>query len=340
MSEVIKCAILLEISSGTSQRLPFVTESLKHDNIVAIMDEIHELLWLWMGANTGLVSRRGAMRVARSLKAYGHEIGPSIVGRRLKDVVAIDGLKIDSDPEEKGKFDKVISLFTRPHEILDNVLAEYKITGQVVQHAYYGLSKEQRDDLVAAAISSPSAGDDSRHIEEIVGQFRPAVPDDSSTAAIMPKTVPMPAPNIPKIEIAPPIAPSTPQPQVAPPAILSPNTIEIPEEIPEAATIEIPESLPESAPLKGVDDAVIGDVKAAIVISSVLSEISDVFVGLKSQGDKKTYTVEGPDGEICKFILEKAKIQFLPGSWERVSQEKKRNIQQMFIDRVKLLVGG
>ncbi|MFX1450703.1 MAG: hypothetical protein ACFFCM_07675, partial [Promethearchaeota archaeon] len=76
MSTDSKFVIMLEITSGVSERLPFNIESLKDDNIVAIMDEIHDVIWLWMGKNTGLVQRRGSMRAARSLKAYGHEISP------------------------------------------------------------------------------------------------------------------------------------------------------------------------------------------------------------------------------------------------------------------------
>ncbi|MHA1324962.1 MAG: hypothetical protein ACTSRL_19400 [Candidatus Helarchaeota archaeon] len=339
MSEVIKCAILLEIASGTTQRLPFTTESLKHDNIVAIMDEIHEVLWLWMGKNTGLVMRRGSMRVARSLKAYGHEIGPSIVGRKLKDVVPIDGLKIDSDPTEKQKFDKVISLFTRPHEIKADVLAEFKVQADITQHAYYGLSKEQRDNLVAAAIAAPSAGDDARKIEEIVGQFRPTVPEESSTAAVVPKVPPaIPTAPQPPSTPQPAVVQPAPSPDITPPPIPT-QTIEIPIETTSAPPITTLEAAPTPKIAPSADEAVIGDVKASIVISSILSEFSDIFIGLKTKEGKKIYSVEGPDGEICQFSLDKSKIQFLPGSWEKVNQEKKRNIQKMFIDRVKLIVG-
>jgi len=347
MSQAVKCAILLEITSGTALRLPFSTESLTDENIVAILDELHEVIWLWMGRNTGLVMRRGSMRAARSLKAYGHEIGNAIVGRKLKDVIAIDGLKINSDPEEKSRFDQVISLFTREHEIKYDFLAEYQVLVQVEQKAYYGLSKSQRDDLVAAAISSPSAGDDSRKIEEIVGQFRPAPPGETGVENV-PKpsikpTIKMdvgPSPLKPaiKAEVSPIFAPK-PAPTINPPKPVSKAEIST-LDISEAEFIEIPEGKPVApSPKPATDEKTIGEVKAAIVISSVLSEINDVFLGVKDEGGQQIYTIEGPEGAVCKFALEKSKIQFLPGSWEKISADKKQKIQKLFIDRVKVLIG-
>ena len=348
MSQAVKCAILLEISSGSAKRLPFATESLTDENIVAILDELHEVIWLWMGKSTGLVMRRGSMRAARSLKAYGHEIGNAIVGRKLKDVVAIDGLKIDSDPEEKARFDQIISLFTREHTIHYDFLAEFEVLVQVEQKAYYGLSKSQRDDLVAAAISAPSAGDDSRKIEEIVGQFRPAPPGETGVENVPKPTIkptikmdvgPSPSKPAIKAEVSPIFAPK-PTPTINPPKPVSKAEIST-LDISEAEFIEIPEEKPAApAPKPAIDEITIGEVKAAIVVSSVISEINDIFLNVKTEGGQKIYTVEGPEGAICKFALEKSKIQFLPGSWEKVDSEKKRKIQQLFIDRVKGLVGG
>ncbi|MDD1778116.1 MAG: hypothetical protein LUQ65_08085 [Candidatus Helarchaeota archaeon] len=356
MSQATKCAILLEISSGAAKRLPFSTESLTDDNIVAILDELHEVIWLWMGKSTGLVMRRGSMRAARSLKAYGHEIGNAIVGRKLKDVIPIDGLKITTDPEEKNNFDQVISLFTREHEIKYDFLAEYQVLAEVQQKAYYGLSKSQRDDLVAAAIAAPSAGDDSRKIEEIVGQFRPPPPGEASAEIVskpsLKPTIKMdvgPTINPPKPAVKP-EAPTVIAPKPAPkmevaPSVSPPKSAMKTElqtlDIPDTEFIEIPEEKPAApSPKPAIDEETIGDVKASIVISSVLSEINDVFLGVRTEGGQKIYTVEGPEGAICKFALEKSKIQFLPGSWEKIDPEKKRKIQKLFIDRVKLLIGG
>ncbi|MFX1295458.1 MAG: hypothetical protein ACFFD2_11500 [Promethearchaeota archaeon] len=339
MSHAIKCAILLEISSGATQRLPFSSESLKDDNIVAVMDELHEVIWLWMGRNTGLIMRRGSMRVARSLKAYGHEIGPSIVGRKLKDVVPVDGLKIETDSTEQTKFEKVISLFTREHTIKAEVLAEFQVIAEIEQPKYYGLSKSQRDDLVSAAIAAPSAGDDVRKIEEIVGQFRPIVPDKSSITTKASKSVPRSTPRSTSKSAPKPV--SKPVPKIVPkPAEISPPPSKITtpplknsKGLQPASTIEIPES-----PRTMKDTELIGKIKAAILINSVLSEYTDIFVGVKTQDGRKVFSIECQDGVICKYSLDKSKIQFLPGSWDKISLDQKQKIQKIFIECVKTLL--
>ncbi|HUX99402.1 MAG TPA: hypothetical protein VMV49_07595, partial [Candidatus Deferrimicrobium sp.] len=94
---------------------------------------------------------------------------------------------------------------------------------------------------------------------------------------------------------------------------------------------DIPEIMPE--------EALLGEIKAAIVMTSVLSEYSDIFIGLKSEGGHKVFKLEGPEGLICQFSLDQSKIQFLPGSWEKVDPTIKRNIQKLFIERVKKLLG-
>ena len=340
MSGAVKDAILLEISSGAAKRLPFSTESLTDDNIVAVLDEIHEVIWLWMGKNTGLIMRRGSMRVARSLKAYGHEIGPSIVGRKLKDVIAIDGLRIESDLGEKANFEKVISLFTQEHTIKLDFLAEFQVLGKVEQPAYYGLSRSQRDDLVQAAIAAPSAGDDSRKIEEIVGEFQGDIPSGSSTTATFPKkTPPKPATKVSAASVSPPKPTVKPgiSPSKGPPKPAAKVDIPLPD-ISETEILELPEEQP-IMPSPMEDEPLIGEVKAAIVLTSILSEYNDIFLGVKTEDDQKVYNIEGPEGLICRFTLDKSKIQFLPGSWEKINPDKKRKIQKLFIDRVKTLIG-
>jgi len=368
MSGAVKDAILLEISSGAAKRLPFSTESLTDDNIVAVLDEIHEVIWLWMGKNTGLIMRRGSMRVARSLKAYGHEIGPSIVGRKLKDVIAIDGLRIESDLGEKANFEKVISLFTQEHTIKLDFLAEFQVLGKVEQPAYYGLSRSQRDDLVQAAIAAPSAGDDSRKIEEIVGEFQGDIPSGSSTTATFPKkTPPKPATKVSAASVSPPkpatkvsaasVSPPKPATKVSAASVSPPKPtvkpgispskgppkpaakVDIPlPDISETEILELPEEQP-IMPFPMEDEPLIGEVKAAIVLTSILSEYNDIFLGVKTEDDQKVYNIEGPEGLICRFTLDKSKIQFLPGSWEKINPDKKRKIQKLFIDRVKTLIG-
>ncbi|MHA1269752.1 MAG: hypothetical protein ACTSPY_08215 [Candidatus Helarchaeota archaeon] len=285
MSETTKYCIMLKITQGKSDRLTYKIENLRDSDVVAIMDEVHGVIWLWMGSNTGLVQRRGAMRVAQSLKTYGHTIGPTIVGKSLSDVVHIDGRTINSDSVMAGRFNKVKELFQIDHNIEADVLGVYKAFSTDTQPSYYGLSKEQRDNLVQAALSTPAVGEDDRSIEEIVGQYRPP----PST-----KETPAPAPT---------------------PAVSSAPSTEL------------------------ISDELVGDVKASIIISSVLTQLNDLFVSVGSgEGGKKIYTVENADGLVCKFQVDGTNIKFLPGSWELVDKESKTKIQKVFIDRTKLLL--
>ncbi|MHA1380315.1 MAG: hypothetical protein ACTSRG_18270 [Candidatus Helarchaeota archaeon] len=290
-----KFVIMLEITSGMSKRLPFSMDSLKDDNIVAIMDEIHEYIWLWMGKNTGLVQRRGSMRAARSLKAYGHEIGPSIVGRKLKDVLDIRGDAIETDPEQQERFETILSLFNQKYSLkFENVLAEFSGIGGGKSNIKYGLTTEQRSELVKAALAAPTAGDDTRKIEQIVGDFRPPPPPESSTATVIPKYQ-----------------------QVAP---------------------SISEPKPVIQTEMGFDETLVGEIKGAILVNAFLNKIHEVFLGYKKNPDgSSTYTLEGPNGETCKYQIKGSKINFLPGAWENVEQNKKQEIQKIFLDRVKLL---
>ncbi|MBD3229060.1 MAG: hypothetical protein GF329_12805 [Candidatus Lokiarchaeota archaeon] len=276
MSETTKYAIMLKIESGSSERLPFSLDSLKSDLVVAVIDEVHKVIWLWTGANTGLVQRRSAMRVAQSLKTYGHSIGPTIVGRNLDDVLAVDERKIETDSLMKGRYGKITQLFQMEYNIEADVLAVFKSIGTDAQPSYYGLSREQRDNLVQAAIESHSAGDDEREIEEIVGQYRP--PPEKSE-----------------------------------------------QEMVEVST---------------VDDALLGDIKASIVISSVLTEINDLFISVNKSDGHNEYIIENADGVVCKFIVEGSNIKFKSGSWDIVDKNTKTKIQKVFIDRTKKLLGN
>ena len=247
-----------------------------------------------MGKNTGLVQRRGSMRAARSLKAYGHEIGQSIVGRKLKDVVDVRGDAIETVPDQKEKFEKILSLFQQEFSLkFDGVLAEFKGLGAGASNIKYGLTTEQRDQLVKAALAAPTAGDDVREIEQIVGDFRPPPPPESSTASVIPKY----------------------------------------QESPSSTTVAT--TTPVS---KAIDDKTLGEIKGAILVNSFLTKINEVFVGFKRNSDgSSTYTLEGPTGETCKINIKGSNINFLPGYWENVDPNIKREIQNIFLNRVKLL---
>ncbi len=280
MSENRKFVILLELKGGVGNRLPFSPENLTDDNIVAVMDEVNNVLWLWLGKNTGLVARRGSMRAARSLKTYGHEYGHSIIGKNLGDILEIKGEAIETENESKSRFQTILNLFNNPSQIQDGVLAIYDGISAGRSNLKYGLTTEQRDQLVQAAISATSAGDDTRKIEDIVGTFRDAAP----------------------------IAPGPGMTQQAP-----------------------------SASKISLDNASKMDIQSGIIIGTILSHINDVFIGYKGQGLSKTFSIEGPEGDICKFSITAGKLDFLPGSFQNIDPALKNQIISKINQRLQLI---
>ena len=280
MSENRKFVVLLELKGGVGSRLPFAANQLTDDNIVAIMDEINNVLWLWLGKNTGLVARRGSMRAARSLKTYGHEYGHAIIGKKLGDILEIKGDAIETDNEAQSRFQIVLQLFNNPTEVQDGVLGVFDGIASGASNLKYGLTTEQRDQLVQAAISSTSAGDDTRKIEDIIGTFRDAKP-----------MAPSPGGGAP----------------VAAPAKIA------------------------------LDNVTKMDIQAGIVIGTILSHVNDVFVGFKGQGLSKTFSIEGPEGDICKFSITAGKLEFLPGAFQNIDPNVKNQIMAKINQRLQII---
>jgi len=304
-----KFAIMLQIEEGMSHRVPFTIENLRDDNIVAIIDEVNNKLWVWMGKSTGLVQRRGSMRAARSLKAYGHEIANSVIGRNLEDVYDIRGDALDSDPEQKQRFDSIVRLVNTPHTYkIENILAQYDAAELGSSNIKYGLTTEQRANLVKAAIAAPSAGDDTRKIEQIIGEFRPAPPPESSTATAIPKYSQQ-GPST-----------STSAAPMKPPLSLEPIT------------------QPVSKGKSMLDKKTMGEMRTGLIITSILTEIDEIFVGqTKKPHDVRLIKVEGPVGQICSFTIENDKITFQNGSWDKIDPEKKNKILKHLAEKEGLL---
>ena len=88
-----------------------------------------------------------------------------------------------------------------------------------------------------------------------------------------------------------------------------------------------------------IDDDILGEIKGSILINALLSKINELFVGVSKNSDgSKTYSIEGPNGESCKFNIKGSNISFLPGSWEKIAPNIKQDIQKLFLDRVQLLI--
>ena len=109
---------------GVSTPIKWGKENLTSDSSIIVVDEENLKLWLWHGKKQNLVSRRVALRQAESLKGHGYQIGKSILGRDIKELIEIDERKIGRDPETDTANDEFQKLLIREYqEISDNIIS-------------------------------------------------------------------------------------------------------------------------------------------------------------------------------------------------------------------------
>ncbi len=109
---------------GVSTPIKWGKENLTSDRSIIVLDEENLKLWLWHGKKQNLVSRRVALRQAESLKGHGYQIGKSILGRDIKELIEIDIRKIGRDPETDGANEEFQKLLNREYqEINDNIIS-------------------------------------------------------------------------------------------------------------------------------------------------------------------------------------------------------------------------
>lgn len=88
--------------SGESVLIPFSEESLKGENVVVVIDEPNEVVWLWIGQQISFVRKRAASRIANSIKRFGYEVQNILVGKGIKTLEVIEeSLLGESDMKEK-----------------------------------------------------------------------------------------------------------------------------------------------------------------------------------------------------------------------------------------------
>jgi hypothetical protein len=103
--------LLLKIdSSGIATEIKMDTDEINDDNILFLIDEVNYKNWLYIGSNTSFIHKRGAMRVANSLKKFGYELNGSIIGRKCTDLEIIDKT---SDQTKQDKEEIFYSLFKK-----------------------------------------------------------------------------------------------------------------------------------------------------------------------------------------------------------------------------------
>ncbi len=116
-----KFILLLEFSGGIIEPLQISPKVLSNDNIVIIIDELKECVWLWQGANTTLIERRASQRKAQSIRSAGYQFGPFKIGRDVTSVEIIDGQILD-DKDTKHAYDQLLHTLGQNFTITDQFL--------------------------------------------------------------------------------------------------------------------------------------------------------------------------------------------------------------------------
>ncbi|MHA1722067.1 MAG: hypothetical protein ACTSXW_03220 [Candidatus Baldrarchaeia archaeon] len=95
-----KFLAMLEIEGGEAHPIPISTMHLSPDRTIIIIDEDEETMYLFIGRDVGLVSRRMAERVTQSIKTYGFKYGNTIIGKNCHNLVIIDEKEIGTSFKE------------------------------------------------------------------------------------------------------------------------------------------------------------------------------------------------------------------------------------------------
>jgi len=268
---------------GVSTPIKWGKENLISDSSIIVLDEENLKLWLWHGKRQNLVSRRVALRQAEALKGHGYQIGKSILGRDIKQLIEIDERKIGRDPETDATNEELQKLLDREYqEIGDNIISF-----------------------------------------SIVDKVKP------------PEEIPKPTPAVPSVSI----------PEVKPvkteEKIISPATeYEPKKEIPKTVTpepkipIEEPPKTVQEEPKPSKEIPTISDARIGFVLISILEEFNDVWASKKDDG---SIAVEIMDGPVCEFQIEGTVIKFSTNSFKGIDPEKKKAIQERFVQLSKML---
>ncbi|MCD6380889.1 MAG: hypothetical protein J7L50_01000 [Candidatus Odinarchaeota archaeon] len=93
--------LMFRYEAGEKRVIPLSKDAFDSNSIVITIDEKNKAIWLWLGANTSLISRRGAMRIARGLLGFGTDYGEIKVGIGCNDLIIIDERNLDPETTKK-----------------------------------------------------------------------------------------------------------------------------------------------------------------------------------------------------------------------------------------------
>ncbi len=107
MSKISRYSLMLGLDeSGESSLIPFSEENLKGENVVVVIDEPNEVVWLWIGHQVSFVRKRAASRIANSIKRFGYEVQNILVGKGIRTLEVIEESLL-GEPDIKEKYEKL-----------------------------------------------------------------------------------------------------------------------------------------------------------------------------------------------------------------------------------------
>ena len=294
-------AIMFQVlEGGVSEPIIWSKDNLTPDTNIIILDEGSSSLFLWYGANQGLVSRRTALRQAESLKGHGFSVGKSIVGRDIKDLKEIDQRKIGRVPEIDDLNNELQTLLNKKVKPLDD----------------YTVTFELEADIPSAVKPTPKP--------KPVPKVKPE-----------PKITPEPTPKpISKPEPIKKVTPPQPKMIHASEYDTKDETPKVSKPVEKIIVKTTPVSMPGkvSAPESKLDLDV--QAKIGFVFIGVLDHYDDIWISKKEDGG---YSVEHMDGKVCEFSISEGKIKFTSDSFSGISTNVKTEIQKKFVELSKII---
>ncbi|MGQ4914023.1 MAG: hypothetical protein ACP6IU_04640 [Candidatus Asgardarchaeia archaeon] len=114
--------LMMRYESGDRVAVPPSPENFTSDNIIIVVDEFNKAVWLWFGAGTKMLFKRGAERVAHGLLGHGLDYGNIKVGVGCDNLYIIDEKNLD-DSTVRSQFELLKSTL-RKVKVIDGKLAE------------------------------------------------------------------------------------------------------------------------------------------------------------------------------------------------------------------------
>jgi len=294
-------AIMFQVlEGGVSEPIKWSKDHLTPDKNIIILDEGSSSLFLWYGANQGLVSRRTALRQAESLKGHGFSVGKSIVGRDIKDLKEIDQRKIKRVPETDELNDELQSLLNRKFKPLDDYTVTFELEADIPS-TMKPLPKPK-----AEPEPQPEKKVAPKPMLEPISKPEPIKHVAQSKPTMIPASEYDTKDEIPKMS----------------------KTFE------EPIIKSTPVSMPEQTNLSKSRLDLAVQAKIGFVIIGVLDHYDDIWISKKEDGG---YSVEHMDGKVCEFSISDGKIKFTSDSFSGISTNVKTEIQKKFVELSKII---